>query len=376
MFFLKQVFRFLYYKHERRKVFREARIRRLQNELIKKQYNPESKKLIIFFVPGADIFTGRDNISGGVLSIASLYNETKKLRQVHEAEVIMCTFPGQPLLLKHLNFENDITVFRPGLVLKFFRKVEKVILHVPELFANNMMSYFNAAERKRLQNVQSLHINILNQNVRLMPAPASIQALKPFAANVTITTAHNKYCTPELRSFYGVPLHHYSTFASPENYTFTSYRDKANLLLLSPDDPKKNEQVQQLLKKELPDLEVRVIKNLKYEEYKSLISRAKWSITFGEGLDFYFIEPVFSGAISFAIYNELFFTPPFKDVKTVYNSYSDLLVGLPNLLKTLEEESRYNQQQKMEFELCADLYSYQRYQDNIRRFYIGDYTFK
>jgi len=343
--------------------------------MIGKEYDANAKHLIIFFVPGADLFTGKDNISGGVLSIASLYNESKKLEQVHAAQVIMCTFPEQPLLLKHLNFQNDITVYRTSLALNYFHNLEKVIMHVPEMFVEHMFDTFSKGEKQALKKIPHVHLNILNQNVRLMPKPETIQELKEFAQNITITTAHNKYCTPDLRSYYGVPLHHYSTFASPERYKLTPYHQKANLLLLSPDDPVKNQEVQDLMKKEMPELEVKVIKNLKYEDYKKLISEARWSITFGEGLDFYFIEPVFSGAISFAIYNELFFTQPFRNLRTVYSNYSDLIKDLPNALRSIDKENIYNDLHKMEFDLCADLYSYQRYQDNIKRFYEGDYTF-
>jgi hypothetical protein len=375
MSLIKSLYRFIYYKHERRKFFREVKIRRLQNKLIKEQYRADAKDLIIFFVPGADLFTGKDNISGGVLSIASLFKETKQLEEVHHAQVVMCTFPQQPLLLKHLNFQNDITVYRTGLVLNYFRNLQMLTMHVPEMFVEQMFLNFSKEEKHALRNIPQVHINILNQNVRLMPKPEIIEGLREFAEKVTITTAHNKYCTPDLRKYYGVPLHHYSTFASPERYTLTPYQKKANLLLLSPDDPVKNDEVQQLMKKEMPELEVRVIKNLKYEDYKQLISQARWSITFGEGLDFYFIEPVFSGAISFAIYNELFFTQPFRNLRTVYGNYSELIKDLPNALRSLDKEPIYNDLHKMEFDLCADLYSYQRYQDNIRRFYEGNYTY-
>jgi len=58
--------------------------------------------------------------------------------------------------------------------------------------------------------------------------------------------------------------------------------------------------------KQVAGLSVQIIRNLTYDQYKSLVSRAKWALTFGEGLDGYFIEPVFSGAIAFAVYNEQF----------------------------------------------------------------------
>src|SRR5205814_4455939 len=45
--------------------------------------------------------------NGGVLSIASLYEESSKLSSIHHAAVVICTIPGDPPLLKYRWFPNN-----------------------------------------------------------------------------------------------------------------------------------------------------------------------------------------------------------------------------------------------------------------------------
>jgi hypothetical protein len=372
---LKRLYRLLRYRNERHKFFREIGIRKKQNHLLTQNYDSAITRLIVFLVPGSDWATGRDKISGGVLSIASLYGETRAIESVHQSKLIMCTFPLDHLLLRHTNFENDIDVYRFSQLQVYFRNLKELTLHIPEFLVEHFGHSTSSADKHFLKSIPSLQINILNQNIKLMPSREVIDSLRSFAQNITVTTAHKKYCTPALREAYGVPLHFFSTFASPEGYVFGSYAQKENLLLLSPDDAEKNREVIELLKGEIPDLQTRVINGLTYDAYKELIGRAKWSITFGEGLDFYFIEPVFSGAVSFAIYNEDFFTPDFKEIKTVYSSYAELKERLVADLAALDNEHQYGALQQQQFLLCSKYYSKEQYRKNIATFYNRQYTF-
>ena len=76
-----------------------------------------------------------------------------------------------------------------------------------------------------------------------------------------------------------------------------------------------------VMSKTFPDTRLQIVQNLTYEEFKAAISRAKWALTFGEGLDGYFVEPIFCGCVSFAVYNERFFTEAFRSFRTVYQDY-------------------------------------------------------
>src|SRR3990172_5791942 len=80
---------------------RRAAIRLRQRRLLKRYYPEDCRRLIVFFTPGAD------SVSGGILSISSLHDETARLRMVHGAEVVLCSIPNEPLLLKYTKFNNN-----------------------------------------------------------------------------------------------------------------------------------------------------------------------------------------------------------------------------------------------------------------------------
>jgi hypothetical protein len=372
-FFLKSIIRFLYYKQQRAKVFREPGIRKKQNRLIKK-YDPDTKKIIVFLVMGADWNSGIDKISGGTISIVSLCEESKKLKAIHNSEVIMCTFPKQHLLLYHTQFKNNTTVFRFKQLKKYFKNTNDVLIHVPEFLSQYFLENLTARDKAWLKKMKNVHINIMNQNIQLMPSPKFIDELKSIATLVTITTAHQQYCNQSYRDKYSVPLHKFSVWISPEKYYFKKYDDKENLVIVSPDDHPMREKVISKLNS-INGLKVQIIQNLTYEQYKETISKAKWAITFGEGLDGYIIEPIFSGTIGFAVYNENFFTSDFENSNGIYHSYNEMSELLASDIKKLDNSSNYKQYQKEQFNLCAKHYNFQQYQNNIAAFYREEYTY-
>jgi hypothetical protein len=124
-----------------------------------------------------------------------------------------------------------------------------------------------------------------------------------------------------------------------------------------------------------PDLIIKTIENLSYADYRELARRAKWSLTFGEGLDGYFIEPVFSGGVSFAVFNDRFFTPAFSNLETLYQSWEVLMEKMTADMKRLDEPAAYNRCWRQTYDLLSSLYSTETFRENLRRFYRGDYTF-
>jgi hypothetical protein len=371
---VKPAVRFVYYKQQRAKVFREGRIRRIQNKLIR-QFDPAAKKLIVFLVGGADWNSGIDKISGGIISIVSICEESASLKEVHGAEVIMCTLPGQHLMLKHTQFKNNTDVFRFDQLRKYFTGVNDIIFHVPEFLCGYLIEHLDEVNINWLKAIDKVQINILNQNIKLMPSPSIVQDLKSLAHLVTSTTAHQRYCTQEARNYYGIPVHKFSVWISPEKYTYRKYPEKENIVIVSPDlHPMRDAVLEKL--HAIPGLEVITIRNLTYEAYKSVIARAKWAITFGEGLDGYIIEPVFSGAIGFAVYNEEFFTADFKALPTIYDSYETLLEAITTAISTLDNQLPFEAYQKLQYDLCAKYYSHETYAANIKAFYLENYTFR
>ena len=372
--FIKPFLRLVHYRNERKKFVREFAIRKQQNIYLNKNYQKDTSHLIIFFVPGSDWATGKDVISGGTMSIVSICQETVALKEVHQAATIMCTMNEDHLLLKHEKFENSTMVFRFSQLKKYFTHLSSILIHIPEFMASRFQENLSTGDLIWLQKIPLIHLNVMNQNIKLMPEPVILNSVKKITSRITITTAHTQYCTPHYRQYYGVPLHKLSVWISPEQYRYTLWNDKESLLVVSPDPHSMKEEVLKMFAA-IPGLTVQIIQNLTYQEYKKLISRAKWALTFGEGLDGYFIEPVFSGAIAFAVYNEDFFTPDFKELYTVYESIEVLKKEIQSAMKALDHPTDFVYYQKQQFDLCAQYYSQAQYSKNIAAFYKGEYTY-
>ena len=93
--FIKNIYRFLKYKEQREKVFREIKIKPIQNKLLTQNFNSNTLKLIIFFIPGADRKIGKETMCGGVISICE---ETKKLfKNDATSATILCTLNSDNL---------------------------------------------------------------------------------------------------------------------------------------------------------------------------------------------------------------------------------------------------------------------------------------
>lgn len=350
-------------------LIREFRIRQFQDKLLKENYNPNTKKLIVFLTPGSDI------VNGGILSIASIYEETIKLKHIHKAEVIICTIPGDPPLLRYTKFGNQNYIYEFSQVLTYFENIQGLMVHIPEYVIEQFLRNISNEDYFKLDKIKNVHFNIMLQNIKLLPdiAQEHVKELKKLG-KVTCTTAHEQYSTLEIRKKLDIPLHKLSIYASPEQYDRKSYTEKENLLIVSPDNHAKKIGVLDLIHKQLPQLKILIIKNLTYEEYKEVISRAKWALTFGEGLDGYFVETIFSGGISFAVYNSEFFTGDFKSLRTVYDNYETLIKNICSDISDLGNMETYTKYQNDLYALCSSYYNYKVYVKNIELFYRGRYT--
>lgn len=370
----KHIYRFIKYKEHRQKLFREVAIKKKQKINFKAEFTSNIKKLIVFTLPGADRFTGKETMSGGVISILSLAHETKELfKNSADFAVIVCTLPKDYLLLKFNNIENDFNIYDYSFVSKNFNDVTETIIHIPDCYFSWFFKCLSDREKQFLAK-RKTHINIMNQNTELMPDVTEIQVIKSKYSSTTISTAHQQYSTQYYRDYFGVPIHKLSVWISPEQYHFKSFEEKENLLIYSPDEkPEKNKIIEKL--SQIEGLKLQMIQGITYAEFKNVISRAKWSLTFGEGLDGYLIEPIFSGAVSFAVYNEKFFTSDFSDLHTIYPDYDCLRQNITKDIERLNNADTYAAYQKVEYELCAIYYNKKQYINNIASFYKGDYTY-
>jgi hypothetical protein len=255
----------------------------------------------------------------------------------------------------------------------YFSNVNDLLLHIPELYVADFVQ--NHQQNSWFKSINSIQINILNQNIQLMPDHNVLNELKSNFSSCTITTAHKKYCNPYFRNSYGITLHQLSVWISPENYHKKSGHEKENLILFSPDHKELTERLISFFCNGLPSFRFQVIKGLTYEEYKELISRAKYLITTGEGLDAYFIETYFSGGVAFAIKNLNFFDEKYLQLPCLFEHQENLGKLLQTLIEKYENAEEYNQLNNSVSELLAEDYSYLTYQNNLRKFYNNEYTY-
>lgn len=171
-----------------------------------------------------------------------------------------------------------------------------------------------------------------------MPEQYYIEELRTLCNNrLTITVAHDSYLTSKKVEQYNCPLYLLTPFL-PSFYRIP-FQEKEKIIVFSPDDNEYKIEVMKKIRNELPDYKIKIVKNMTLEEYKHLISKAMFTVTFGEGYDGYFIEPYLSDSISFAVHNTTFFPRTFKKVPTVYETWTDLLEKITYDIRSYENNN-------------------------------------
>lgn len=346
----------------------DLRIRRAQYRAAADTVHVDRKRLIVFLVPGCD------DVNGGILSIASLCAESRRIGANGDADVFLATLPGDPPLLRYTRFANDEVIVDLTDLIRRYRALEDLLIHVPECYVAQFAASIGWRFRSRLLRVRNVRLNVMLQNIDLVPDSRNLRLLAALGA-LTVTTAHEQYTSQEMRRKLGYPLHHLSTLVSPGQYVRVPSADKENLLVLSPDPSDQRARILGLLHERFPEMELVTVQGMRYEDYKSLLQRARWSLTFGEGLDGYLVETVFSGGIAFAVYNSRFFTGDFRHLRTIYENWDELAARICDDIDDLSAYPSYDSYQRVEYALCAGHYDYSVYIDNLRRFYAGEYSY-
>ena len=329
-----------------------------------------NNRLIIYFVPP------EKRINGGIMSIFSMCKESRRFSDIHKADVRLCTYPCSPSYGKNDLFENDEEVFSFHELIKEYPRLESLTINIPEVAVQ--LSYNGFIEHEDyLASIPDLHFNILNQNIKVMPNESTVALLYRYTPNITQTTAHDRYATQEMCDKYGMPLHHLSVFIDSSRYDKVAYKDKSDIIAYSPDDHPMKQKVLKNIEDRLRGYKLVEIKDMSYSEFKSTIAKAKFAITFGEGFDGYFIEGIFSGSISFAVYNDDFFpAADFKKYANVYDDYESTLKGICGDIKALDDEKKYSQLNAKLRERLESIYSFKNYLNNLEAFYKKRYSFK
>lgn len=344
-----------------------------QDEAMERVYpNAAScEKLIWFWV------TDQDSISGGLMSICGMYDIARRLTQPHGCEVIASTLPQSAQYLSgYSRFDNDMPVFRYEQVVYRFPNVKEVLIMLPENHIRQVYDYLFSHIDGYLARIPVRHLNILNQNVELMPENYEVDRLRRYFTKITQTTAHKSYTTQYHRDLFGIPTHQIIPPIKKE-IIFTPYNKKEELFIYSPDDHPCKAAVLQRLRQEFPSMQFIEIRDIPFREYLKLISRAKWAMSFGEGLDGYYLEPYTSGGVSFTAWNKEFFTEKYRGLPTILPSFEEAADALPALMRSLDNSEAYEKARAQVIATVnSDYVSGKTPESMMVDFFRGHYDFK
>lgn len=297
-----------------------------------------TENFIVFLLPGQRWMTG------GYLSIFSLARFSSKMKGLHGGQVVLCFNPGEAgLNMRYNPLVCDKTVILPfEWILGGAIRMRRMTLMIPEGAVDGILKSLTPQIRKRLMKLDRLQINILNQNIDLMCPKRCIDELKEFATLVTCTTAHPSYTTLQNRKYWGVPVHLLPAWTYIDDPVAIPRRQKDEVMIVSPDVCEAKERILIRIQQEFPLLKMVEIKSMPFTQYTELEKRAKWSITFGEGLDGYFLGPALRGGVGFAVFNHRFFTEEYRNLKTVYASFAEMESRIVEDMRMLDTDSLYN----------------------------------
>lgn len=327
------------------------------------------KLILILFPPTVEI-------TGGLISILNMAKVTRKYMEKEGYFVQMAYYPNYNFFFKYRRCENDENILNFDEVIDNFPDVEELIMHVPECHSSIFLKNLNVKQSEYLKDIKNLQINIMNQNVVLMPSPADLQYLESFTSNITQSTAHHKYTNQQVCDKWGYPL--YFVLAAYETaYIHKPYLEKQNIICYSKDNNSCKDAILRKIEQCLPEFQLIEINNLSFEQYKELIATAKYCITFGEGFDGYLSEPILSGSVAFAVYNEEFFpSQEYKEFKNIYLSYQEMLDRICDDIKLFENDIKeYEKVNLVLFNKFSQIKNVDDYEENILRFYKKEPTF-
>ena len=326
-----------------------------------------SSKIILFLLPGEDFLTG------GILSIFSLYRFSAELATIHNAKVLMCFYPGEGRC--EWPIRKGVIIYPFELVMAACSRAKSVHVHVPEYAVQGFLEQMGSERLAQLRLERGLRINILNQNVLEMPSEETLERLREAVPELTCTTAHPSYTTAEYRRRWKVPVHFLPGWYYPHDPVVSTYASKRDLLIVSPDPSPYRDLVLQKISAELPHIKIQVISGMPFKKYLKLTQVAKWSLTFGEGLDDYFASVSVRGGVGFAVYNDDFFTKEYRDIRTIYPDWDSLAGNIVRDMRAMDNEEEMGSYTAKVRPLLTEGWSEATTRQALRDFYENKFTF-
>lgn len=322
-------------------------------------FSGRQRRFIVFLV------IGYNAINGGWMSIFSIAKESRRFSDIHGAEIAMCTALGHPPLRRFTKFDNTGELFPFALFLRDVPENSEVLVHVPECYIEKYILRHHKAFRRASVRWR---FNILLQNIDCAPSRDVVSELKKLGA-VTATAAHAAYATDETAAQLDCPVRFLSTWVCPEEFIRTGFADKDDLIVVSPDQHPLKRRVLSEILSVFPTHDIVEIKNMTYREYRAVIQRAKFSLTFGEGLDGYFVEPIFCGGIGMAMFNDRFFSTDYGDLPGVISAPESNPGCISAFMAGVNNARTYTEIAERQFARLPKQYVRDEYLANLRSFY-------
>jgi hypothetical protein len=198
-------------------------------------------------------------------------------------------------------------------------------------------------EFKIIKSIPNLRINILNQNMNLMPQ--NFNYLYKLTNNISHSVGFEKFATQEICNQFKTPLYYTPSFIDLENCINKDFVNKKKIILYSKDYHPMKYKILDLIQDNFFDFQLKEIKKLHYTEFLEAISDALFCISFGEGFDGYYIQPYYAKSIGVSVYNDTFFPKTeMEDFPFVYKTYEDMLDNIVIDIKNIyQDKEKYEQ---------------------------------
>lgn len=329
----------------------------------------ETRKLAVFVVPE------HNSMSGGIYSIFSIADQLRRTRRDHGFDVMIMTRPNPAGLtyIRNSSFRNSETVYRFD-QLRLFSEVSELQLHIPEYATADFVSNLSKSMIRYLMSRDKVHVNILNQNTRLMPKREAFRDLRRLCDSIGQSVSHHAFFGQEFADYYDLPSLLLPAYTDLTPYPPSSFAEKENLIIYSDDDARYREPVLDQLRT-MTDYRLVKIRDITFDTYMDLATRCRFSVSFGEGFDGYVAQPMYQGGIGLALYTDEFFPDSsYKAFENFFDSEEEMISQIVPTIRRLEkDQKRYEALNRALRAKWDELYDLKDYHARIARLIAKDY---
>lgn len=331
----------------------------------------KKRKLIVFLIPSSNY------VNGGIMSIFSICKHSRLVAKDYIC--LISTIPGKITYAYNNKFKNNENIYRWQQIIKISECLTNLIIHIPEYYAKKFYKNLDDSDINALKNIPDLQINIMNQNVGLMPKPQEIAVLYKLTNNITQTISNYSHVNQSNADKWNIPTHYLPVWLSLEQYKQYDFDKKERIIVLSHDENEHKKNIIDTLRKRLPDWQLITVEKMSFDEYMDLIAKAFFTISFGEGFDGYFVQPTSVKSMGLAVYNDEFFpNKSWKEMENVFTSYYEMQEKIVSKITEFYNNKNlyYKVIDKVIKKIENDnIYDYDKYLNCLKNFYYKKYNY-